>query len=166
MQKNFSDIQFVVFDFDGVFTDNRVIVDQNGVESVMCSRADGIGLSRIRKLGMDMMILSTETNNVVQKRAKKLGICCINGSSDKLHQLKIEAKQRNLEMNQIAFVGNDINDMECLKSVGFPIVVADAEEEVVPFARYVTKRKGGKGAVREVCDLIYDAVSNDQRAKL
>ena len=148
-------IRFVVFDFDGVFTDNRVVVNERGEEAVICYRGDGLGLARLKKIGVDAMILSTETNPVVGKRAEKLKLYCLQSCEDKLATLRAEAARRGLALDQVAFLGNDINDLDCLRSVGFPMVVNDAESEVIDSAKYVTRRRGGYGAVREVCDLLY-----------
>jgi 3-deoxy-D-manno-octulosonate 8-phosphate phosphatase (KDO 8-P phosphatase) len=150
-----TDIRLVVFDFDGVFTDNTVTVSETGVESVVCCRSDGLGLHRLRAVGVPAMVLSTETNQVVRVRAEKLGLPCIHGCEDKLSALRNEAEQRGLDLAQIAFVGNDINDGTCLQNVGVAVVVADAYAEVMPFADIVLKRRGGDGAVREFCDLVW-----------
>ena len=157
MKQAINNIKLVVFDFDGVFTDNRLIINEKGEESVICNRSDGFGLSLLRKLGIEMLILSTEINGVVQKRAQKLKLECINGVDDKLSRLKKELKKRGYELSETAFVGNDINDAECLKAVGLPIVVADAHPDVAGLGKYKTKALGGRGAVREICDMIYAA---------
>ena len=148
------EIKLVIFDFDGVFTDNKVIVHEDGSESVVCNRADGIGLSRLRQLGIDLLILSTEQNEVIKYRARKLNINCINNCVNKLDRLLSEIKKRKLSLNQVAFVGNDINDLECLKIVGFPVVVANSHRDVLRYGKYKTRLSGGNGAVREVCDFI------------
>ena len=148
-------LQLVVFDFDGVFTDNTVYVNERGEEAVRCTRADGIGLRRLETVGVEPLILSTETNPVVAARAGKLKIESISGSTDKLVDLQNIVRQRELDWVQVAFVGNDINDASCLERVGLPIVVADAMEEVAPLAAWTTHRCGGDGAVREVCDRVY-----------
>lgn len=150
-----SALKLVVFDFDGVFTDNRVMVSDGGTESVMCCRSDGLGLRRLRELGIDMFILSTETNPVVSVRARKLELECIHGCENKLRALEAEAERRGISLVDTAFVGNDINDLDCLKNVGLPVVVADAYDEVRGLARIVLSRSGGYGAVREFCDLVY-----------
>jgi 3-deoxy-D-manno-octulosonate 8-phosphate phosphatase (KDO 8-P phosphatase) len=147
-------IELVVFDFDGVFTDNMVWVSEDGTESVRCSRSDGIGLQKLEQLGIERMILSTETNPVVSTRSRKLKIRCIQACPEKLISLRIIAAEHDLPLSKIAFVGNDTNDLECLKNVGLPIVVRDSHEDVKPHSAYVTKCKGGHGAVREVCDMI------------
>jgi len=153
-------ISFVAFDFDGVFTNNMVYVSQKGSESVRCCRSDGLGLRRLREMGVDSAILSTETNPVVNIRAAKLKIACRPGLENKWAALEEERILRGLSWEQVAFVGNDINDAECLQAVGLPVVVADAFDEVRSLARLVLKRKGGDGAVREFCDLLWDLKKN------
>ena len=146
-------VRLLVFDFDGVFTDNRVHVDQEGTESVSCWRGDGLGLNRLRRLGIDMAIISTETNPVVSARGRKQGIRCIQGVEDKAAELERMAKESALSMDQIAFVGNDLNDLPALRAVALPVVVHDAHPDILAHAVYRTNAPGGKGAVREVCDL-------------
>lgn len=146
-------IKHVVFDFDGVFTDNFVYINEKGEEMVRCSRADGLGLAKLKELGINTFILSTETNKVVAKRAKKLGIKCFHSIEDKLKHLKLLIPEN--ELKNTVFVGNDTNDLEVMQAVGYPVAVADAYYELLNIAKYVTNVKGGHGAVREVCDLIY-----------
>ena len=152
--KQLKSIELVGFDFDGVFTDNTVYIDENGKETVRCWRSDGLGLARLKDIGIKTYIISTEKNPVVSMRAKKLNISVTQGHEDKLPILKQIAKTNNLELRQIAYVGNDINDLSCLREVGFPIAVADAYPEVLKLAKYTTLKVGGNGAVREVCELI------------
>lgn len=156
MDNRLKNISLVIFDFDGVFTNNKVIVSQNGDESVICDRSDGLGLSLIRSLGIKMLILSTETNLVVSKRAEKLRIQCQQGIDNKLERLIDIAKQYQIPLEKIAFIGNDINDLECLKAVGLPVVVADAYPQVKEIAKIILKKKGGEGAVREFCEYFYN----------
>ncbi|HYA03641.1 MAG TPA: HAD hydrolase family protein [Syntrophobacteria bacterium] len=146
-------IRLVAFDFDGVFTDNTVYVFQDGAEAVRCSRGDGLGLERLRALGLHVVIISTETNPVVSARARKLKMPCVQGCSDKRAVLEDLAREMGISLAEVAFVGNDVNDLSCLTSVGLPIVVQDAHQEVIPYGRYRTTAPGGRGAVREVCDL-------------
>jgi YrbI family 3-deoxy-D-manno-octulosonate 8-phosphate phosphatase len=143
----------VAFDFDGVFTDNGVYVFQDGTEAIRCSRADGIGLARLRQLKVHSVVISTETNPVVSVRCAKLGIQCVQGCSDKRMTLERIAADAGISLRQVAYVGNDINDISCLTIAGLPIIVRDAHPELEPYARYKTKARGGYGAVREVCDL-------------
>jgi YrbI family 3-deoxy-D-manno-octulosonate 8-phosphate phosphatase len=146
-------IRLVAFDFDGVFTDNTVYVFQDGTEAVRCSRGDGLGLEKLRVLGLDVVIVSTETNPVVSARARKLKLRCVQGCSDKHAALVDLAREMGISLAEVAFVGNDVNDLSCLATVGLPIVVQDAHQEVLLLGRYRTRAPGGRGAVREVCDL-------------
>ena len=147
-------VKLVVFDFDGVFTDNVVYTTESGVESVACWRSDGLGLAKIKELSIPIWVISTEKNSVVAKRCEKLEINCIHGCDNKLSALLELLEKYQCKLDNSVFVGNDINDLECLKQVGLPIVVADSHPDVCHFALYKTKKMGGKRAVREVCDLI------------
>jgi len=150
-------VKLVVFDFDGVFTDNTVYVSQDGVESVRCWRSDGLGLAKLKAAGIPTAIVSTETNPVVSARGKKLAIRCIQGCDDKLAAVRALAGEHGLTLADVAFVGNDINDLACLQAVGLPIVVQDAHPDVAGAGAYRTTAPGGRGAVREVCDAIVAA---------
>jgi 3-deoxy-D-manno-octulosonate 8-phosphate phosphatase (KDO 8-P phosphatase) len=140
-----------------VFTDNTVYVSQSGQESVRCWRGDGLGLRKLERLGIRSVVLSTETNRVVSLRAKKLHIACVQGVDDKSLALTGLARRLAIPLSQVAYLGNDINDLGCLMAVGLPAVVHDAHPDVVPSARYRTKASGGFGAVREFCDLFEKA---------
>lgn len=147
-------IRAVVFDFDGVFTDNRVWTFTDGREAVACSRGDGLGLAQLKMTNRPLLVLSTEQNAVVQARCHKLGIPCRHGIDDKLAELRRWAAEQQLPLEAIAYVGNDVNDQACLQAVGWPVVVADAHSSVKKQARIVLKNNGGTGAVREFCDLL------------
>jgi 3-deoxy-D-manno-octulosonate 8-phosphate phosphatase (KDO 8-P phosphatase) len=140
------------FDFDGVFTDNTVYVHEDGTETVRCWRGDGLGLRQLERL-VKIVILSTEVNPVVARRAEKLRIECHQGLSDKLIMLERLAAQAGTDLSSVAYMGNDINDASCLVRVGLPIVVQDAHEDVLMLGKLRTTHPGGRGAVREVCDL-------------
>jgi YrbI family 3-deoxy-D-manno-octulosonate 8-phosphate phosphatase len=146
-------IRLIAFDFDGVFTDNMVYVFEDGSEAVRCSRGDGMGLQRLKRLGIETIIISTETNPVVSARARKLKMRCVQQCEDKRAELEKIIQEMNISLAEVAFVGNDINDSACLKCVGLPIIVQDAHPDVIALARYRTKNRGGHGAVREICDL-------------
>jgi YrbI family 3-deoxy-D-manno-octulosonate 8-phosphate phosphatase len=152
-------LKLVAFDFDGVFTDNRVWVFQDGREAVACSRGDSMGLSLLRKHGLHLVVISTETNPVVRARCRKLKLPSITGCDDKLTALRRLCQRRGVEMSEVAFFGNDINDAACLGAVGLPVVPADAHPAVVPLARLRTRAPGGNGAGREFCDLVDAAYS-------
>jgi len=130
-----------------------VYVLQDGSEAVRCNRSDGIGLQKLKKLGIETVIISTEANPVVSARARKLKIRCLQDCEDKRTTLESIVRESSISLDEVAFVGNDINDLECLTHVGLPIVVHDAHQDVIALARYQTKNPGGCGAVREICDL-------------
>lgn len=144
----------VVFDFDGVMTDNRVLTGQDGTESVSCVRSDGLGLAALRNAGIRLQVLSTEINPVVAARCAKLGISCIHGEENKGARLAKWMVDEKIDPTQVVYVGNDRNDSKCLELVGCPVAVADAYPEARQRALIVLDQEGGKGAVRELCDLI------------
>lgn len=148
------EVELLVLDFDGVLTDDRVLVDQDGKEAVFCHRGDGMGIERLRRAGVEVAVLSKEKNPVVAARCGKLGILCHQGFDDKLPKLRELAAERGLGPSRVAYVGNDVNDLPCLGWVGWPIAVADAKPRVLRAARRITRQKGGRGAVREVCEEI------------
>lgn len=152
---DFALVELIVFDFDGVFTDNTVYVDETGRESVRCWRSDGLGLSRLKEVGVRIYIVSTEKNSVVRARAEKLKMNFVQGVDDKCHAVSRIAEELGVSLERTMFVGNDINDIPALEKVGFPVAVSDAYAEILPLVCYQTKSAGGKGAVREVCDLVY-----------
>lgn len=148
----------LVLDFDGVFTDNRVIVTQDGREAVVCDRSDGWGLSQLRRAGLPILVLSLETNPVVQARCAKLGIECRQGVTDKATALRQWLAERAIDPRAVVYVGNDVNDVECLRAVGCGVAVADAYPSARASARVVLSRPGGRGALREVADLILERI--------
>lgn len=150
-------VRLVVFDFDGVFTDNRVWVNERGEETLAFSRSDGLGLRRLDEIGVGYLIVSMEKNPIVGARARKLGAECVQGVDDKLPVVREHAELLGVTLDETAYVGNDVNDAECLAAVGLPVVPADAWPEVVPLARLVLSRRGGDGCVRELCDTIWRA---------
>jgi YrbI family 3-deoxy-D-manno-octulosonate 8-phosphate phosphatase len=152
-----SGIRFVVFDFDGVFTDNRVWTNEHGEESVAAWRGDAHGLRRLEEVGVEHLIISTEVNLAVGARAKKIRATCIQGVEDKPPVLREQVARRGLTLDETAYLGNDVNDAGCLEIVGLPVVPADAWPEVVPLARMVLTRRGGYGCVRELCDAVWNA---------
>jgi 3-deoxy-D-manno-octulosonate 8-phosphate phosphatase (KDO 8-P phosphatase) len=152
-----SSIRLIVFDFDGVFTDNTVYVSQDGVESVRCWRSDGLGISRLKSIGVKLFIISTEVNPVVGARAEKLKLPCKQGVEDKAETVLQTCRELGVDPAQTMFVGNDINDVPAFRVVGVPVAVADAYPEVFPHVLGRTEKPGGMGAVREICDWIYFA---------
>ncbi|CAN5531377.1 cytidylyltransferase domain-containing protein [Microbacterium sp.] len=144
----------VVTDFDGVHTDDTVHTDADGRESVRVSRSDGMGIARLRRAGIPVLILSAETNPVVSARARKLEVDVLQGVQDKVGALREWAKAQGVPLSRIAYIGNDINDLGCLEVVGFPVAVPEAHPLVLAAARVVVSRTGGHGAVRELADRV------------
>ena len=162
-QNLLASIQLVVFDFDGVFTDNRVFVDQNGSESVACWRSDGLGLSRIHEVGIKAYIVSTETNPVVTQRANKLKIACRQSVADKAACVLEICDELNVTPQETMFVGNDINDIPAFDLVAAGVGVADSYDEIDPHILFRTEKSGGFGAVREICDMLYHSKKNQHK---
>ena len=157
MNNNFADVKLALFDFDGVMTDNFVYVSENGNEIVRCYRSDGIGISRIKKIGIKCFVISSEKNSVVKKRCKKLNIPLKQNVLNKEIAVLDICNKYNIDLKNTLFLGNDINDIPALRIVGFPIAVADAFPEIDNYVCLKTEAKGGKGAVREICDLIFNS---------
>jgi 3-deoxy-D-manno-octulosonate 8-phosphate phosphatase (KDO 8-P phosphatase) len=150
-------VRFAFFDFDGVFTDNRVWVDERGDELLAFSRSDGLGLRRLDQVGVQYLIVSMEQSPIVGARAQKLRAGCVQGVDDKLSVVRERSEAAGIALEDVAYVGNDINDAECLRAVGLPVVPADAWPEVQQLARWVLSRAGGTGCVREFCDGVWEA---------
>jgi len=149
-----NNIKLIVYDFDGVMTDNRVIIDQDGRESVVVNRADGLAISIIKKMGIEQIILSTEENPMVQKRAEKLGLFCLNGLDDKKPALKDYLCKANIDRKDVVYIGNDINDLEVMEYVAYSIAPADANPAIKKIAGTVTKAGGGGGVIMEFLDIL------------
>jgi len=147
-----NNIKLIVYDFDGVMTDNRVIVREDGIESVIVSRADGMGVGIIMEMGIPQVILSSETNRIVSLRAKKLGIPVLQGVDDKKTALLNYCKDNNYNPSGILYVGNDVNDEGVMKAVGYSVATADAHHSIKSLAQMVLDTKGGQGAIRELAD--------------
>jgi len=147
-------VSLLVLDFDGVLTDDRVYVNQHGEETVAAHRGDGMGIAKLKETGVDVIILSKERNPVVKARADKLGIKAYQGIDAKEKELTKILKDKKIPGKDVVYLGNDVNDLPCFPLVGLAAAVADAHPEVIKRARLVTKKNGGFGAVRELCELI------------
>lgn len=151
-----ADLKMLVMDFDGVLTDNRVWVNQDGVEAVACYRGDGMGLSRLRKQGIGLLVISKEKNPVVGARCRKLQVDYRQDIDDKVPVLAEILAGRDIAWEQIVYVGNDVNDLDCMQRAGCGVAVADAHPAVLAAADLVLERRGGHGAVRELCERIME----------
>ncbi len=148
------EVDLVVLDFDGVMTDNLVWVDAEGREWVAANRSDGWGLARLQERGVEVVVLSTEKNPVVAARCGKLGIQVVQGLEDKAIALEKLLSDREIDPMRVVFLGNDVNDVPCFPLVACAIVVADAHPQARIRADLILARQGGRGAVRELCDLL------------
>ncbi len=147
-------VSLVVFDFDGVMTDNRVWVNEIGVESVSANRSDGMGVRKLLEAGIKAVILSTEPNPVVAARAKKIGLPYFYDVNNKKEVLQTYLRNESISADETVYVGNDVNDLPCFQLVARVFVVADAHPEVLSKADQILTKSGGRGAVREVCDIL------------
>ena len=148
-------IDAFVFDFDGVLTNNFVYMDQNGIESVACSRADGLAFDLLRKLNKPAYILSTEKNSVVTARAIKLQITALQGVGDKVEGIKELAVKEGFDIQNILYVGNDLNDYRVMQLCGFTACPSDSHEAIKSISTIVLRAKGGDGIVRELLEDVF-----------
>ncbi len=154
------DLALIVFDFDGVFTDDRVWVDQDGREAITASRSDGFGIARLRTFTkIQLLVMTLEKNPVVAARCNKLKLDFLQGVEDKKAALKNFLKEKNIPAEKVIYMGNDLNDLTCFTSVGYAVVPADANPQVKAEADLVLTRAGGFGAVRELCELTLEKIS-------
>jgi YrbI family 3-deoxy-D-manno-octulosonate 8-phosphate phosphatase len=145
-----SDIELIVYDFDGVMTDNKVIISEDGKESVIVNRGDGLGVSRLKQMGITQIIISTEENPVVAARGSKLGIQVIQGAKNKRDTLRAFCNENHLDLQKVLYIGNDINDYDAMMEAGMKVCPADAEPEIKEIADIILERCGGEGVVREL----------------
>lgn len=146
--------KLIVYDFDGVMTNNKILIFEDGREGVVVNRGDGWGVEQLQKAGFKQIILSTEKNPVVSARAKKLKIAALQGCDDKKKQLAKYCKKNKIQLSHVVYVGNDVNDLAAMKIAGFVIAPADSHRSVLKIADHVTQAQGGGGVVREISDLI------------
>lgn len=158
--KKLKKIKLFALDFDGVFTDGKVYLNQDGVETVVCSRRDSLGMNLLKKEGIKFAVLSMEPNPIVAKRCEKLKIEMLYNPNDKLTLFKDLIKREKVKTEEVAYMGDDLNDLECLKYAGVAFTVKDGALECLKVADYVTERQSGDHALREVCDLILSSRRN------
>ncbi|MDD5433882.1 MAG: acylneuraminate cytidylyltransferase [Nitrospira sp.] len=147
-------IHLIVYDFDGVFTDNKVILREDGLESVIVNRADGLAVGMLNDLGIKQIILSKEKNKVVETRGNKLGITVIKGVDNKKDRLVSYCREENIQLENVLYIGNDINDLEVMKIVGFPICPSDAYRDIKDISKVILDASGGNGVAREILKYI------------
>ena len=155
MREQLRRIRLLLLDVDGVLTDGRIFYNDHGVESKTFDVKDGHGLKLLQRAGLRVGIITGRSSEVVKVRAAELGIDILfQGVRDKLEPYRRVLADYELQDSEVAYVGDDLVDLPILQRVGFAVTVADAVEEVKPTVHYVCRRPGGRGAVREVCDLI------------
>ncbi len=154
-KQKLSSLKMIIFDFDGVLTNNKVTLNHNGEESVTCNRSDGLAIEILRKK-YKILVLSSEKNKVVEHRCKKLKIKVIHGVKSKVTVLKKVMVKEKIKKSQVLYVGNDINDKECLDYVKYPYVVKDSTREIIQGGYNILESKGGEGVVRELLSIIND----------
>lgn len=155
MEERIKKIRLLLLDVDGVLTDGRIIYDNRGVESKAFDVKDGHGIKLLQRAGIRVGIITGRQSEVVRLRAEELGIEILyQGAKDKLVPYRDILEGLGLNDDEVAYVGDDLVDLPILRRVGLAVTVADAVEEVKPHVHHVTERAGGRGAVREVCDLI------------
>lgn len=154
-QKNLADIELLVLDVDGVLTDGTIVVNADGRESKSFNAQDGHGIRLWRKAGLKVAFLSGRVSEPTTHRAEQLEIDhCLEGCHEKVPALEELLEKMSLSPEKVAYVGDDLMDIPPMRYVGFSVAVANAPDEVKEYADYVTKRSGGKGAVREVVEYI------------
>jgi 3-deoxy-D-manno-octulosonate 8-phosphate phosphatase (KDO 8-P phosphatase) len=149
---NIKNIDSIFIDFDGVLTDNKVYVDENGRESVRCSRADGLGFKVINKINKPIYIISSESNNVVLARGKKIKVKTFNKISNKAHFIKQIMSKFRFKKEKCMFIGNDLNDLEAMKICGYRVCPKDSHPKIKRASNIILSTKGGEGILRELIE--------------
>ena len=148
----------ICYDFDGVMTDNRIYVAQDGTETVAVNRSDGLAIAALRRASVKQIIMSTEENPVVSARAAKLNIPVLQGLNNKAEALQAYIFETGIDLVRTVFIGNDVNDLSVMHLVGFPVAPSDAYRSILDIAKHVTRAPGGAGVIREFCDTFYPGV--------
>ena len=164
LKEKLKKIKLLAMDFDGVMTDGTVYIDQDGIETVRCSRKDGLGIEMLKRAGILACVISKETNPVVTARCDKLKIKCwqkVENGESKAEILERIMAEQGLTKEEVAYMGDDLNDMAPLQAAGIAFTVADGHPLVKKISDYITRAKGGGHAVREICELILEARGTD-----
>lgn len=154
--KGLEKIELLVLDVDGVLTDGSIYCSENGEEMLRFSRIDGKGIERFREQNRKIIVISSEDSNIVRKRLEKLNIDYFLGIKDKLKTLRSYLKKHDISIARVAFMGDDVQDLEVMNSVAFSFCPSDAQESIKKNSKWICKNKGGRGAVREAIELILE----------
>lgn len=157
IKEKFKNTQLVILDCDGVLTDGYVQVDSAGNEYARFSHRDGMGVKLLKRAGMKVIVVTTQVSLYVTARCNKMQISCHQAVEDKTEFVRHLITMENIDPMNVLFMGDDVQDLGPMSIVGLPVAVADAVGKVKTRAVYVTERKGGEHAVREICDLILSA---------
>ncbi len=151
-------VKLLILDVDGVLTDGRIVIDDRGIETKCFDVRDGHGIKLLKRANIEVVIISGRRSEVVSHRARELGIDSVyQNIHDKLEVYRAILDEKGLKEEEVGFVGDDLVDLPLLKRVGFSAIVADGMEELKPYADYVSRNRGGRGAVREISKLILKA---------
>jgi 3-deoxy-D-manno-octulosonate 8-phosphate phosphatase (KDO 8-P phosphatase) len=161
MEERCRKIRLLLLDVDGIMTDGRIVYDNNGVETKAFDVKDGHGLKLLQRAGVKVGIITGRESKIVEHRARELGIGIVHqGAKEKIAPYRRILQETGLNDEAVAYAGDDLVDLPVLRRVGLALSVADAVEEVRAHVHYVTRERGGRGAVREICELI---LKNSQR---
>jgi 3-deoxy-D-manno-octulosonate 8-phosphate phosphatase (KDO 8-P phosphatase) len=149
-----NNISLIAYDFDGVMTDYRVIIREDGLESVVVNRSDGLAIDIIKAQGIPQLIISREKNAIISKRGEKLGIPVMQDVINKKEALKRYCEELSIDLNNTLYIGNDLNDIEVMRSVGWPLCPEDAYPEVKKISKFIIPVRGGDGVVRALLNYI------------
>ncbi len=151
-------IKMLATDVDGVLTDSGMYYSEHGDEIKKFSTRDGMGIVLLQKAGYRVAIVTSEDTKIVERRAAKLKVTdLVQGSRDKVSSVEMLMKRHSLSWDEVAFIGDDVNDLEVMKRVGFAATPADATDQNKAIAHYITEKNGGGGCVREICDMLLSA---------
>lgn len=151
--------KIIFTDFDGCLTDDRVWLNDEGIEFVAANRKDGLAANKISSLGIKLIIASTETNKVVLARGKKMGVEVIQGLNDKALEIDNYLKSNQVNWAEIWYIGNDLNDLDAIKKAGISFCPSDAVKLIRKEADMVLKTPGGQGVLAEIVRLL-DSLSS------
>jgi 3-deoxy-D-manno-octulosonate 8-phosphate phosphatase (KDO 8-P phosphatase) len=158
IERRASGIKLLLMDCDGVLTDGRLWLLENGEEQKSFNTHDGLGLHLLHRAGLKSGIISGRKSVSVERRAQHLEIEFVcQGDPDKIEAFEDVLRLAKLSENEVAFIGDDLTDIPVMQRSGFAVAVSDAVEEARSVAHYVTRAEGGRGAVREVIELILKA---------
>ncbi len=149
-------VKLIIFDFDGVLTNNKVYINERGEESVICDRADGLAFRALKMINLECIILSTEKNKVVSARGRKLGLTVFQGVKDKLSKVIEISEEKRIDLREIMFIGNDINDLSVIKTVGISACPSDSHPLIKQNATFCLSRSGGDAIAREIVEELFN----------